>query len=1037
MPESSWKQGEQIRPYGIYLKGRAVEGAETFAVVDEIRDMVKEYYDESYVVGDATSNEELSNSFQKDNIMISVLTAIRSVWAILLFTFQNAGLPFLLVLTIQGSIWDQLCDPTYVINDKMYFLSYLIVSSIQMGATIDYAIVITSRYMAIRKEMTDRKAAIIETLNQAFPTIITSGTMMVCAGFVIGALTSNATIASLGKTLGRGALISIILVMSVLPQLLLVGDKLIDNSVDLTDPANGDRKKRGGFQIMKRQKLNSRRTAALLASTLVLSQAEPILALADVKVETAAETVTDENTVVITSVDDLVQMSKNCVSESYSKGKTFVLTQDISLDGSDFQPIAVFAGNFQGNGHVISGLNITISGSNLGLFRYIEADGAVRGLIVKGNVKPDGSKKQIGGIVGTNRGTIENCEFHGMVSGQEAIGGIAGTNEEGAVIRGCKSYSVTTGNNKTGGITGNNDGTVEQCENHGDINASDQGVEDSNSGELSINTDKIKETVQKEKVNDAGGIAGYSKGKISDCKNYGTVGYEHIGYNIGGIAGRQCGIISQCYNLGDIRGRKDAGGIVGQFEPYLTIDHEEDLYDQLNSQLNSLSDISKALARTVDDTANKSTDSLDQIGDNMDQVRDIGKFYKDVYREDIDKMNNDLDSTTNDMQETLDHLHLRLIKDSSKSKVRALQQLLHDSDDIRKELKERYDGDLTDTDALKAWLQHRYELLSQLYENMQKVSEAVPDLMGSITEDSVNGVEDFGDKIEDLTSDINVMMDEIKYNRNNLKTDLENMDDELEVKIDSLADHVDSLQDSLKSGKDQTQAQRQQLEDQIDQIRNTITDKADEVRDKMEDDDLFDDVSDNDDQTELTDGTIYACVNTGSIEADYQVGGITGIIGVEVSLDPEQDLDTDQEKTLNTVRQAKATVQGCLNEGDITGKRDYIGGVVGKANMGALISNQNYGDITSTDGDYVGGITGSSDYVLRRNYSMCMVTGNDYIGGVTGWGKNVYENYALVTLTSDGGEWIRKHCRRWRYRWYGGRQLLRGWRHRSCGWHHL
>ena len=205
---------------------------------------------------------------------------------------------------------------------------------------------------------------------------------------------------------------------------------------------------------MKRQKLNSRRTAALLASTLVLSQAEPILALADVKVETAAETVTDENAVVITSVDDLVQMSKNCVSESYSKGKTFVLTQDISLDGSDFQPIAVFAGSFQGNGHVISGLNITISGSNLGLFRYIEADGAVRGLIVKGNVKPDGSKKQIGGIVGTNRGTIENCEFHGMVSGQEAIGGIAGTNEEGAVIRGCKSYSVTTGNNKTGGITG-------------------------------------------------------------------------------------------------------------------------------------------------------------------------------------------------------------------------------------------------------------------------------------------------------------------------------------------------------------------------------------------------------------------------------------------------------------------------------------------------------------------------------------------------------------------------------------------------------
>ena len=220
-------EGDKYDRMVFTLKG-AVEGAETFAVVDEIRDMVKEYYDESYVVGDATSNEELSNSFQKDNIMISVLTAL-FVWAILLFTFQNAGLPFLLVLTIQGSIWINFAIP-YVINDKMYFLSYLIVSSIQMGATIDYAIVITSRYMAIRKEIADRKAAIIETLNEAFPTIITSGTMMVCAGFVIGALTSNATIASLGKTLGRGALISIILVMSVLPQLLLVGDKLIDKA---------------------------------------------------------------------------------------------------------------------------------------------------------------------------------------------------------------------------------------------------------------------------------------------------------------------------------------------------------------------------------------------------------------------------------------------------------------------------------------------------------------------------------------------------------------------------------------------------------------------------------------------------------------------------------------------------------------------------------------------------------------------------------------------------------------------------------------
>lgn len=209
------------------LKG-AVEGAETFATIDRIRDIALEYYDEVYVVGDATSNYDLSTSFQRDNVIISVLTAL-FVGVILLFTFQSAGLPFLLVLTIQGSIWINFSMP-YLTSSTMYFLSYLVVSSIQMGATIDYAIVITSRYLDLRKTMEDRKATVVEALNQSFPTIITSGTILTSAGFVIGYLTNNAVIASLGKVLGRGTLISIILVMTVLPQLLLLGDKLIDKT---------------------------------------------------------------------------------------------------------------------------------------------------------------------------------------------------------------------------------------------------------------------------------------------------------------------------------------------------------------------------------------------------------------------------------------------------------------------------------------------------------------------------------------------------------------------------------------------------------------------------------------------------------------------------------------------------------------------------------------------------------------------------------------------------------------------------------------
>ena len=207
---------------------RELEGKATFAAIDEVEGIAKNYYNEVYVVGDSSSNYEISKSFGTDNLRISIITALL-VGIILLFTFQSAALPFILVLTIQGSIWVNFSLP-YLANEPMFFLSYLIVSSIQMGATIDYAIVITSRYMVLREECESKNKAISRTLNEAFPTIITSGTIMAASGFVIGFLTSNATIASLGKTLGIGVLISMILVMFVLPVLLYLFDFTIDKT---------------------------------------------------------------------------------------------------------------------------------------------------------------------------------------------------------------------------------------------------------------------------------------------------------------------------------------------------------------------------------------------------------------------------------------------------------------------------------------------------------------------------------------------------------------------------------------------------------------------------------------------------------------------------------------------------------------------------------------------------------------------------------------------------------------------------------------
>ena len=223
----------------VFVADTPTEGAETYDLLDEIRAIGQTYYGDNVIlVGNSTNAFDLSSSFSQDNAKISILTAL-FVMVILLFTFKSAGLPLLLVLTIQGSIWINFSFPVLQ-GTNLFFLSYLVVSSIQMGATIDYAIVITNRYLELKTVM-ERKQAIIEALDQSFPTILTSGSIMAVAGFLIGGISTDATIGSVGLTLGRGTVASIILVMTVLPQLLLLGDSLIERTAITL---NRDRKQR-------------------------------------------------------------------------------------------------------------------------------------------------------------------------------------------------------------------------------------------------------------------------------------------------------------------------------------------------------------------------------------------------------------------------------------------------------------------------------------------------------------------------------------------------------------------------------------------------------------------------------------------------------------------------------------------------------------------------------------------------------------------------------------------------------------------------
>lgn len=208
-----------------------VEAAEAFALLDELRAHVGDYYEEYYMTGESVVCYEMAQYFPRDKVWVSVFTIVFIV-AILFLTFKNLFLPLLLTLTIQGGIWINFAIP-FVLGNTVSFLGYLLICAMQMGATIDYAIVLTNRYEATRglrgDALEDRLNAMAEAQNAVFPTIITSGVILAVAGASLG-IGSSGVVAQLGTLLGIGATLSMAAVLFVLPSIIVLTDGIIKKS---------------------------------------------------------------------------------------------------------------------------------------------------------------------------------------------------------------------------------------------------------------------------------------------------------------------------------------------------------------------------------------------------------------------------------------------------------------------------------------------------------------------------------------------------------------------------------------------------------------------------------------------------------------------------------------------------------------------------------------------------------------------------------------------------------------------------------------
>lgn len=391
---------------------------------------------------------------------------------------------------------------------------------------------------------------------------------------------------------------------------------------------------------MKHKSLLKKISAGLMISCLLFGalpvsfQATP--ADAGPKASKVDESSIPEDAIYISTTYDLIDLAENCIDEEYSKGKVFVLNQDIHMTGVDFEGIPTFGGTFLGQGHKIYGIEFEQDENVLGFFRYLQKDAVVNGLILQMNIQPDGSNTIIGGIAGVNKGTIRNCIVNGVVSGKTVVGGFVGENKVSGIIENCTMNGLVHGEAKVGGFVGKNQGVVRECINNAEVNTSVEhntiGMDLSNMDmdmdfSLDMDMDSFGFSESMDSASDIGGIAGTSTGAIRSCVNKGNVGYEKMGYNIGGIVGSSNGYIAECVNYAEINGSNGVGGIAGQMKPSLVVTFAD---NEWNSSLGSAEDIEIELNDNEKQSIKDALKELEKLEEKDFEDVEIPEDFEDI-----------------------------------------------------------------------------------------------------------------------------------------------------------------------------------------------------------------------------------------------------------------------------------------------------------------------------------------------------------------------------------------------------------------------
>lgn len=710
--------------------------------------------------------------------------------------------------------------------------------------------------------------------------------------------------------------------------------------------------------MMKTNKLVALFLVLAIVSTLPLSA---FAVDADEEPSETPQTQRYTQTIHIKNVDDLMELADLCRLDTWSVGKMVVLKADLSLEGTGFSSIASFAGCFDGNGHTISGLCLADTVTPSGLFGKLQATGIVRDLTVSGTVTPTGDGQLAGGIVGENYGTITGCSFVGSVAGSGNTGGIAGINALSGKIMDCSVSGMVVGSDMTGGIAGCNLGNIVNCVNRANINtvSADPSIDPENINfDFLTDISKLKALDVSSAAMDTGGIAGYSSGILSACTNEASVGYPHIGYNVGGIVGRSCGYVACCTNTGPVTGRKDVGGIVGQMEPYIARNLTESDLARLERQLQELDALLDTAMEHAEGASGVLTSRLNGIASSVgsaasaaQDIRTTGTISGNVTGS-VDGATDGSVTVTPVEGEIGGGVH---VEEGSVS-----------------------GGGIQIGDgSISGGGIHAGE------------GSASAGVAGSLS----GSVEGEGSTSIGAGLDAQAQID-ISTNLSGLSSALYGMAGQMGMLSGELAGASEELLADVVLIKEKT---------------NEITTTGFALL-MGEGDDLIVDDSTTVNIDQITLGKVYDCANSAAVTGDINVGGIAGDMGLEYALDPEDDLNLNVDGTTKRKYEVRVVIQCSRNAGNVQSKRNYVGGIVGKMDMGLIAQCEAYGSISSESGDYVGGIAGICGSTIRHCFAKCSLSGRKCVGGIVGSGveetktgasSTVAACYAIVAVTDS------------------------------------